>query len=190
MLHEFNFSTDERFVSIDDVPDLRSDADKVFTPLSVFNHAKPDLGYAERLAEETINIVGAWVLILPRTDNADVNEVWEEDPNPSYKNGIRLKGYFKPEPTGLELTKWGVDAPNQTTIVFARSTILQQFGQKRMLRPGDVISIPHNALGQVRINKFRIVDAQDSGNFHYRWLYYQALLENIIDDKSLNVDHK
>jgi hypothetical protein len=189
-VHDFNFSVDERILSIDDVPDNRSDVEKQFSPLSVFNHLKPDLGYAERLAEEAINISGAWLMIFARTDNEDFNKTYEEDPNPTYKNGVRLKGYFKPEPLQLQLTKWGVDAPNTTTVVFARSAILDAFGQKRMIRPGDMLEIPHNSTGLVRSRRFRVVDAQDTGNFQYRWLYFSALVENIPDDKALAIDHR
>lgn len=188
--NQFNFSIDERYVSIEDVPDNRTDIERMFTPLSVYNHMKPDIGYAERMAEELIHISGAWLMVFVRTDNADVNKTWDEDPNPSYKNGIRLKGYFKPEPVGLELTKFGVDSPNQTTVTFARTEILSLFGQKRMVRAGDILEVPHNSIGQIRVRRFRIVDSQDVGNFHYRWLYFQCLIENITGDKALNIDHK
>jgi hypothetical protein len=180
---------EDRIVSIEDVPDLRHDSEKLFTPLSIFNHLKPDIGYAERVAEETIHICGAWVTVFARTDNEDFNKVWEEDPDPTYKAGVKLKAFFAPEPLGLELTKWGVDAPLQFQITFARSELLAIFGQARLVRSGDVIDIPYNAIGQVRIRKFRIVDSQDVGSYHYRWLYHRALIENIPDDKALRIDH-
>jgi hypothetical protein len=190
MVHDFNFSIEERIISIDDVPDNRTDIEKVFTPIAVYNHLKPDIGYAERFAEEAIHISGAWVRVLARTDNEDINKTWDEDPNPTYKNGILLKAYFKPEPIQLELTKWGVDAPNATTIVFARSEILRQFGQDRMIRPGDLIIIPHNSTGLGSARKYRVLDSQDTGNFMYRWLYFSALVETITGDKSIGNDAK
>lgn len=190
MLHDFNFGIAERLISIDDVPDHRSDVEKVFSPISIYNPLKPDMGYAERMALELIHISGAWIRLFVRTDNADYNKVYDEDPNPSYKNGILLKAFFKPEPVQIELTKWGVDAPNTTTVVFARSEILQQFGEKRMIRAGDMVEIPHNSTGPGAARRFRVIDATDQGNFMYRWLYFSALVQNITDDKTLDIDHK
>ena len=43
---------DERFMSIDELPDHRTEIEKQHTPLAVYNHAKPDYALAERVAED------------------------------------------------------------------------------------------------------------------------------------------
>lgn len=195
-----NFNTDQEFISIDKLPDFRSDTEREFTPLSVFNHNLSDLAYAERLAEESINISGAWITIFPRTDNAGTsNEVWDEDPDPTYKNGKKFKGYFVPDPIGIELTKWGIDVQNKTAVVFARAVLFKAFGA-RMLRPGDVLRVPHNTLSPVqiaetggiknRMDTFRIINAADIGNFRYRWLYYRCNVELITGDITIQIEHE
>ncbi len=93
----FNES-DERFSSIDDLPDFRTDIEKQHTPLAIYNHDKPDLAFAERLAEETINISGAWVTLYtkePYVDREDLDDVWDEDADPIYREGLDMKAWFK-----------------------------------------------------------------------------------------------
>lgn len=195
-----NFSMGQEFISIDNLPDHRTEQEKQFTDLSLFNHDSPDLAYYERNAEELVNISGAWTTIFLRTDNnGTVDEVWEEDPDPTYKAGEKLKGYFAPDKIAIELTKWGVDTPNKTAVVYSRAVLFKRFG-RRMLRPGDVIEIPHNTLspvqeapigGQVnRIDKYRIIDVGDTGNFKYRWLYYRCFVENLTGDVTIQIEHR
>jgi hypothetical protein len=59
-----------------------------------------------------------------------------------------------------------------------------------MIRAGDMVEIPHNSTGPGAARRFRVIDATDQGNFMYRWLYFSALVQNITDDKTLDIDHK
>lgn len=194
-----NFGGPQEFSSIDKLPDFRSDDEKVNTPLALFNHDNPDLAWAERMSEELINISGAIVVVFPRTANRDADDLWEEDADPTYKAGVRLKGYFAPQPVGIALTQWGVDAPNETTVVFSRAVIFGTFGV-RMIRPGDVIEVPHNTLSPVqapeelaslgnRMDKYRVINASDTGNFRYRWLYFSCRVENLTGDQTIQVEN-
>jgi hypothetical protein len=142
---------------------------------------------AARIADELVNISGADVVVYVRTDN-NYDEVWEEDPDPTYQAGKPMKAFFVPQPLAVQLTMFGQDAPNQTTAVFARDRVLTQFG-KRMLRKGDIIDLPYNSVA-VRPGKYRVLSAFDSGNFRYTWLYFSCLCENVVDDKALEVGHK
>lgn len=195
-VHDFfrSFSeTDEKFSSIDELPDHRSEAEKQFTPIAVYNQEKPDYAFAERLAEETINISGAWVTIFlkqPRVDKNDIENVWDEDPDPIYSQGQRLKAWFKTDPLNLELTRYGVDSPMKLTVVFSRAVLGKMVGLDRLIVPGDIIEAPYNAPKLRGPARFRVLNSYDSGNWHYRWLYYTAICELIFDDISIRVSHQ
>jgi len=178
------------------IPDFRSDVEKVFSPLALYNHDKPDIAYAERLAEELINLSGAWVTIFLKEIKGDSEEleVWDEDADPMYRNGASMKAYIKPDTIAFELTRWGVDNPIKSTIVFHRSSIISAFGP-RLIAPGDVVRIPYNAASALlapepRPFDFRIMNVYDSGNFQYRWLYYTAKAQLLPGDKALRVRHE
>lgn len=194
-VYNFN-SKKERVTSMDAIPDFRSDTEREFTPLSIFNHDKPDIAYAERMSEELINICGAWVTVYLKEPKPLVKqaEVWDEDADPIYRNGIEFKAYIKPETVSVDLTKWGIDNPLKLKAIFHRTTIVNKLGA-RLIAPGDAIEVPYNAAKSLMISPprpfyFRILNVFDSGNFQYRWLYYTAVAELITGDKSLRVLHK
>lgn len=195
-IHEFFRSFDEkeeRFSSIDDLPDNRSDIDRQFTPLSVYNQAKPDYAYAERLAEETINIGGAWVTVFlkqPYVDQEGIEDVWDEDPDPVYNQGFHMKAWVKVDSLNLELTRYGMDSPLQLTVVFPRAVLAKETGIERLLVPGDILEVPYNAPRLRGPARFRVINSYDSGNWHYRWLYFTTVCELILDDKSLKVPYQ
>lgn len=196
----YDFSDKQQFISIDKVPDFRSDQEKLLSPLSVYDHDNVDIAYAERLAEELVNICGAWITYFARTNNAGgVDEVWDEDADPTYKSGLKMKAFFAPKPIEIELTKWGVDAPNKTVVIFSRAVLIQTLGEKRLPRPGDVIEVPHNTLvpivapdgmSGIRMDKYRIINVQDTGMFKYRWLYYSATVESLTGDQTIQIEHR
>ena len=188
-IHQFG-SPEDKYISIDNLPDFRSDVEKQLTPISIYNHDKPDLAFAERMAEEVINVSGAIVVVyarLPKGDSEQL-EVWDEDADPVYSNGKTTKAYFKPEPILTELTKWGVDVPIRVTIVFSRAMILKEYGH-RMLQPGDVIQAPYNLPNQFSngIMRFRILNSSQEGFFMYRWLYLKTICELLTGDEAANV---
>ena len=192
-----SFDAHQEFISIDNMPDNRSDAEKLNSSLSVYNQQSADIAYAERSAEEIINISGALVTVFKRTRNhGNKDEVWDEDADPTYKSGVKLKGLFAPQPAEAQLTKWGVDVQNQTTIHFSRAVILKIFGNE-MIVEGDVLIIPHNTLSVVqntdlrtgignRLDRYRVIKSSDTGNFRYRWLYWSCLLENLTGDVTID----
>jgi hypothetical protein len=149
-------------------PDFRNDVEKESSPLSVFQDNE-DGGIAEHLAEEFVNLSGAWVVVKVRTDSNAYDDVWDEDVDPTYKNGFKTKAFFKTEPLQEELTKWGVDTPNKATVVFPRAVIYRKFGE-RMLRAGDLIDVPYGAIANSP-KQYRITNVSETGNFKYRWLY-------------------
>lgn len=190
----FNFSStpeDQRFLSIDKIPDHRSDIEKLQSPLSAFNTDKEDLGYVERFAEEVINLGGAPVRVYLKMPNIDRNNLegpWDEDADPLYSNGIMLKAYFKPQPRKMDLLAYGVDAKIPVVITFSRATLIQTVGiGERLIQPGDVIEIPYNHVDERMSGpmKVRVLNATPAGNYHYRWLYHECACENITGDEAL-----
>jgi hypothetical protein len=192
-IHDFQRSyheDGERFESIDDLPDFRSDVEKLHTPLAVYNHAKNDLAMAERLAEEAVNVSGAFVTVYvkePYVDREDIDDVYDEDADPVYRPGLKLKAWFKTDTLNVELTRFGVDSPLQLTVVFARAVLAKSLGLERLITVGDIIEVPYNNPRFRGAPRFRVVNAYDSGNMHYRWLYYTTICELIVGDDSLKV---
>lgn len=179
-----------QFSSMDQVPDFRTEAEQTSSPLSLYNNT--DTGYAERMANELINLSGAAVTLYlkePKRDAKEI-EVWDEDADPIYRNGINLKAYFKPEPTQQELTRWGYDQRLRITAVFSRGMLLAQPGiGKRLLLPGDVVDAPYNLPSNFDYGpfRFRIINTKQSGFFEYRWLYVEAACELLTGDEALKV---
>lgn len=189
MIHRFTQASDsDKYLAGSRQESNRSDIEQRATPLQIHDPESRDMTMANRLARELVNISGAEVIIYPRTENEAYDDVWEEDADPTYKAGKRIKGFFVPQPIAAALTQWGIDIENKTTVVFAREEIFETFG-KRMIREGDIIELPYNASLR-QLGRYRVLNAFDSGNYRYNWLYYSCNVENITGDKILDVDHK
>jgi hypothetical protein len=196
-----DFDFHQQFDTRDKLPDHRSDGEILNSPLSSFNHDSSDISYAERLAEEIVNVSGAWITVFKRNRNVGGGDkVWDEDSSPSYDKGRKLKGYFEPSPAEILLSKWGVDVENKFQIHFSRSSVLQTFGIN-MISEGDVLIVPHNTLTVAqnvdlregignRLDTFRVIKSSDTGNFKYRWLYWSVLCENVTGDESIQVEFR
>lgn len=190
MIHRFSQSqskVDDR-VAGQAQPSFRSDIEQRHSPLQQHDPESRDIAFANAIAQEVVNLSGALVQVYPRTENESFDTVWQEDRQPSYGASRDLKGYFAPQPIETQLTQWGVDSPNQTTIVFCRSEVYKLFGD-RMIREGDIIKLPYNSAVR-KLSKYRVLNSFDSGNFKYGWLYHSCLVENITDDANLDIDHK
>lgn len=179
----YNFDKSQKFTSLDQTVDMRSDQDQLNPQQSQYNHDNPDIGIVERTALEAIRIAGAWVTILPRTDDNKFDPVWNEDASPTYYAGYDLKAYFLPTPPEVLLTKFGHDAPVSMELRFSRAEILNVFGE-RLIRKGDVIIVPHNSL-IVRADRFRIEHVGELGNYRYRWVYLDVACENMNRDETV-----
>jgi len=165
----------------------RGDVESRNPLIQVHDTESNDHKLAGSLANELINISGAELLVYVRTDNNNFDEVWEEDADPTYYSAVRIKGFFVPQPKEVTLTPWGVDTENQTTVTFSKSQVISEFGE-RCVRIGDVIEIPYNASGTVRPDRYRVLNAYDSGNFRFEWYYWNCVVENLTNDITVDVD--
>ncbi len=160
----------------------RSDVEQRHTPLALHDAGSADVAYARLQADEIINVSGAEVVVYVRTENADHDTVWDEDPDPTYWNPVPLKGFFKPQPLEAELKKWGAEVVNKTEVVFSHRQLHELFGE-RMLRTGDVIQLPFNAATMaVNPKNYRVLNGTPSGNFRYTWLYFTCQVETLTAD--------
>lgn len=180
----YNFSREQQFSNLNQSTDFRPDQYKYDSPLSVYNHNNPDIATAEKMVLENLRISGAWVTVLPRSEDNKFDKTWNEDSSPTYYTGYDFKAFFVPPPPEITLTKFGIDAPAKFDVTFSRAELLDVMGD-RLIRPGDIIIIPHNSLA-IKATRFRIVHAADSGNYRYRWLYYIASVENLSKDETLS----
>ena len=152
---------------------FRSDVEVLNPLFKVQNSASLDAATVQRVVHEMIQVNGAYVRVHQRTDNADHDRVFDEDPDPTYWAPEGLKAFFVPKPMEYELTLWGVDAENQTEIVFSMVDI-NQFFVGRLLRSGDLIEIPYNSESPQKPKYYKVDNAQEFGNFRYIWLYLKC----------------
>jgi hypothetical protein len=181
-----NFAVDTGQVNPDQFDTIlasnRSEVEQRHTPIAVHDVESADIRMARRLAREIIDVSGAEVTVFLRTDNADYDNVWDEDPDPTYWNPIKLKAFFKPQPLEAELKRWGAEVVNKTEITFDHFEIRQLTGE-RMLRVGDVIQLPYNAsTTAISPKNYRVLNASPSGNFRYTWLYLTCQIETLTAD--------
>lgn len=160
--------------------DFRSDVEKSSPLLQQHDPGSPDIATAQRVAREWINVAGAFVNVFTRTDNYDVDEVYDADFDPTYWNKFEIKAFFVPKPLELELTKWGVDASSKTKVIFCKQELQERVGD-RLMRPYDVIRIPYNStiLGP---KHFLVKHAREAGNYRYTWLYVECEVDILAAD--------
>ncbi len=188
----------QRFESLDEVPDHRSDIEREASPAQVFDHFNPDISLAERHAKESMDISGAWVKVyLKMPDLQDpqntrtAEAVWNEDPTPIYSNAIPFKAFFHPDSQHIELTRFGIDAPLKVSLTFLRSDLLkhESIGD-RLIKPGDQIEIPYNDVNEKKFPmRVTVVDAVNEGNYRYRWLFWKVVCEVSKNDEMNQVKH-
>jgi len=159
---------------------FRSDVERTHPLLQLHDSESVDHGLAATISDEIINISGGEVLVYARAESQSYDDVYDEEPDPVYKRPIRIKAYFPPQPIAAQLVPWGLDVENQATVVFAKEQVIAEFGE-RMITIGDVIELPYNASG-IRLDRYRVLNAFDSGNFRYNWLYWSCQVENLTDD--------
>ena len=170
-------------------PDLgfRTEEERENSPINVHREDAQDIATVQRAAAEQVQVSGAKVNVYVRTDNGDYDEVWDEDADPTYWPGVPLRCYFKPQPSELELKRWGVDAVNKAEAVFAISHLTQHW-PGRMLRSGDVLELPYNhPVANLDPGFYRVVNATPSGNYKYTWLYYTCTIETLSADETVRV---
>lgn len=161
--------------------------------LAIFDDENPEISMMEQQALEYINLSGAETRVYLRVnDLGKVDDVWEEDNDPLYESPVPVRGQFVPEKMSAALKKWGYESNSKFEINFSRANLLALFNV-RLIRIGDVIEIPHNTLVQTQntefidgkigmADKFRVLDAKDTGNFNYRWLYWTCTVELLTGD--------
>lgn len=187
-IHNFSVDTGDpshgKYYSIHE--SFRSDIEQRHSPLAIHDEESPDIKMARRMAEEMINVSGAEVKVHTRTDNADNDNVWDEDADPTYWPAVNMKAFFKPEPLHQELLEFGVDHENSTEIVFSHYQVITKFG-KRMLRTGDVIQIPYND-AYFQNKNYRVLNATPTGNFRYVWLYLTCHVQILTADITVRTE--
>ena len=193
MIHNFSSDIGDNQAPNQRSADFRSDVEQDEPLLGIYNPDSQDLATATRMAREILRNTGAKLNVFARTDNADNDKTWDEDPDPTYNPAVLLRGYFKPQPMEFELKRWGVDATNKTEVVFCASDVRERWGE-RMLRPGDVLELPYNSPagdsgggGSLSPGFYRVVNATPSGNYRYHWLYFTCTVETLTADITVRV---
>jgi len=179
MLHRFS-QTPSDLVTTDTPLGYRSDIEAFHPLYQVHDINARDIETARRLAREMVYVNGALVHVHARTMNEDVDDIFDEDPDPTYMMPKFFKAFFVPQPLEYELTQWGVDVSNnQTELSFVLADVHEAFGE-RLLRTGDLIEVPYNSVSAQKPKYYYVNNAHEAGNFRYTWLYVncQASLIN------------
>ena len=158
-------------------PDFRSDMEQEHPIVQVHNQGSADIALAARKARETINITGGWCDVFLRTDNADHDTVWDEDPDPTYYQPIKLKAFYPPKPMELSMKPSGPDGAIKIEVIFAYSVLVERLGT-RLIREGDVIQLPYNMVGETKPTYFTVINASPSQNYRYNWLFFTCTVES------------
>ena len=190
MIHRFTQLKDEanKLIPGQRYTSFRSDIEQKFPLIQQHDPESADMAYMANVTKEMIHISGANVVVYPRVKSESYDNVWEEEADPLYKNGVPLKAFFVPKPIEALLTPWGVDVENKTTIVFCKEEIYEFF-KERMLQIGDLIEVPYNSIA-IKPDRYRVTNAAPSGNFRYHWYYFNCNVENISGDEAVDVSHK
>lgn len=178
MIYNFGSGTIGQFDGLNpigDVSDVPNNGFKAFDPTS------PDMGFVAGIVNDLFRRSAAPVNVRVRTDNGDINEVIDEDSNPTYWNPKPFDGFFVPAPMEFELTKWGVDSKNKLEVVFLRSDLFTEYGE-RLLRVGDVVDVPYGSVSKFQPGLYRVVNAQETGNYRYQWFYVTVQCELLPGD--------
>lgn len=161
--------------------DLRPDAASENPSYQADDMEAADIKTVRRVTRELIRTNGARVYVHSRTDNADVDAVYNEDPDPTYCPPVLLRAFSVPKPFELSQTKHGPDAPLKTKITFHLDDIAEAF-PNRLIRPGDLIQVQYNSRTFNRPVYFYVNNAGETGNFRYVWLYVTCDVVSIFGD--------
>lgn len=174
--YDANFEAEGGFVG------FRSDVERENTPIQVHDVNNPELALVMNMASEVVAVTGARVDIHHRTDNRlNADGVWDEDPDPTYWPAEPMKAFFAPGAIEAALKLWGLDTPLKLEIYFATIDLTRKFAQ-RILRAGDVIFIPYNAIGNITPKYFKINNVTPLGNYRYAWVYHMCKCESLTAD--------
>lgn len=191
----YRFNKDQRFDSLEERPDFRSDIEQESSPIQIYDHFNPDISMAERRAKEVLDVSGAWVQVYLKMPDRGApgtyNEVWQEDSGPVFGNAIPMKAYFKPDAQHIEHSRWGIDTSLKLVITFLRSSLLTepQIGD-RLIRVGDQIEIPYNDINEKNWPmRLEVIDTVNDGNFRYRWLYWRTVCAVTDNDEVNRIKH-
>lgn len=168
---------------------FRSDMEREYPLIQQHDIESLDIKTARRLATECAYISGAQVELFHRTDNASADPVWDEDPDPTYWAPSVLKGFYAPKTVEVALKNWGSDAAVKLNIFFSYSDLIERFGE-RLIRAGDIVRVPYNAIGNVTPKYFRVINASPSDNFRYSWLFFDCAMESITGDITVHPEPK
>lgn len=162
--------------NFNDFDDSRSQGFGSSPSTSVYSQYNPDaydIETVRKMTREMVHKSGAPVQVFIRTMNEDVNDVHDEDANPTYFPPRLLRGFYIPKPTQMELTLWGPEIKIQHEINFHILDIVENFGN-RLLLPGDILQVPYNSFSKLSPGYYTITNAQEFGNFRYTWLYLKC----------------
>ena len=184
MIHRFS-QTPSDIVNTSTPLGHRSDIEALHPLYQVHDINSRDIQTARRIAREMIYIGGGLVKVHARTMNEDVDDIWDEDPDPTYWMPHNFKAFFVPQPLEFELTQWGADvANNQIEISFVLADIDEIFNE-RLLRTGDLIEVPYNSVSSHKPKYYYVNNAQETGNFRYTWLYMNCQASLITGDVNI-----
>lgn len=169
--------------------DFRSDVEQHHSQLSQENDNSPDILLAGTMSKEVIRLSGSEIDVFMRTDNNDVDHVWEEDTSPTFWQPITIKAYYVVPAITVTSEMWSVDAKVTFDVFLSYQEVLEMFGE-RMIRLGDVFKIPLKFVKPAKIVNFEVTSSTPWEMFMYHWLYWKCTVINISGDPIVQPEPK
>ena len=185
MIHRFSSPDpyDANGVGHEGFVGFRSDVEREHPLIQQHDSKSADIRVAMTMATEVCNVSGADIDVYSRTDNEpdDIGKTFDEDPDPTYWSPITIKAFFAPGAIEVAMKSWGPEAEIKLEMYFSMQDLVRKFG-KRVLRLGDVLYVPFNAIGNITPRYFRILNVTPIGNYKYVWMYMKVNCASLTGD--------
>lgn len=169
--------------------DFRSDVDQNYPLVSQENDNSHDVKLTGTLSKEVIRVSGSEIEVFMRTDNNDVDHVWEEDTSPTFWQPISIKAFYEFPLVAISSEGLGLEAKITFDVYFSYQEMLELFGE-RMIRHGDVLKIPLKFVKPVKIRNFEVTSSSPWQVYMYHWLYWKCTVVNISGDPIVQPEPK
>jgi len=192
MLHEFAGQTtnpDVAAILPRSLVDYRTDIQQKYSIISQQNENSPDIDMVGCVSKEVVRISGAEIQVFSRTDNNDIDHVYQEDQNPTFYAPIPIKAVYNVPTIAVSSETWGPDAKVSFDVFFSYQELLEVFGE-RMIRMGDVFKLPLNFVKPVKIRNFEVTSSSPHLVYMNHYVWWKCTVINITGDPAIRPEKR
>lgn len=194
MIHEFAgqiSSPDVAAILPRSLVDYRTDMQQMYPLVSQQNENSPDIDMVGCVSKEAVRVSGAEIQVFSRTDNNDIDHVWQEDQSPTFYAPIPIKAIYNVPTIGITSETWGSDAKVSFDVFFSYQDLLEKFGDKdRMIRIGDILKLPLNFTKPVKIRNFEVTSSSPHLVYMNHYVWWKCIVTNITGDPAIRPEKR